>query len=465
METEHPVSTAIWQPQVALANKDKLYLFIFTETHFYDYSKPKWDFGIESENYYQVLHKCRDSFWKVTAQWNREPIIHLLPQRVLRLHRRTMTVSSCKDWGEIRSGNKNQHPFRQTGLQFPGTFFRGKDGPCSFPWGQCCCRPRREGIQSSCCTNEKMAPAPDWNMSWWHETAALAAFCPIIHQHLPPTGLVKGCLRLFVVLQEVSSRAPLLHSRLGFLSHLASAMPSERRFHLQALCHEGRKLPATSVLCRDDDTACLHACSLTLCLAFVAHTEKAYWLPLPSKNTHEKNNSLFSHEYAALQLSLGFKLVFSEAAHWNGQWEWRNTGLPVTCNWALHGRDEHKLFLFSPVIKSKGLHHGQEDSKNCCSFFFMPGSYFLWKTLLISMQQLSTPGRRKEDLLPTRVLCMWHSPITDLLDIRQLWSSPVLFSSKCVKLSPQLELPMALIHGAKFTHASCSHLIQRDFND
>lgn len=299
METEHPVSTAIWQPQVALANKDKLYLFIFIETHFYDYSKPKWDFGIEFENYYQVLHKCRDSFWKVTAQWNREPIIHLLPQRVLRLHGHTMTVSSCKDWGEIRSGNRNQHPFRQTGLQFPGlncstlAFFRVKDGPCSFPWGQCCCRPRREEIQSSCCTNEKMAPASDWNMSWWHETAALAAFCPIIHQHLPPTELVKGWLRLFVVLQEVSSRTLLLHSRLGFLSHLASAMASERRFHLQALCHEGRKLPATSVLCRDDDTACLHACSLTVCYAFVAHTEKAYWLPLPSKNTHEENNSLF----------------------------------------------------------------------------------------------------------------------------------------------------------------------------
>lgn len=152
---------------------------------------------------------------------------------------------------------------------------------------------RREGIQSSCCTNEKMAPASHWNMSWWHETAAPAAFCPIIHQHLPPTELVKGCLRLFVVLQEVSSRMLLLHSRLGFLSHLASAMSSERRFHLQALCHEGRKLPATSVLCRDDDTACLHACSLTVCCAFVAHTEKAYRLPLPSENNHEKNNSLF----------------------------------------------------------------------------------------------------------------------------------------------------------------------------
>lgn len=155
-------------------------------------------------------------------------------------------------------------------------------------------------------------------MSWWHETAALAAFCPIIHQHLPPTELVKGWLWLFVVLQEVSSRTPLLHSKLGFLSHLASAMSSERRFHLQALCHEGRKLPATSVLCRDDDTACLHACSLTVCYAFVAHTEKAYWLPLPSKNTKilmRKTTLFFSHEYAVLEFSRGFKLVFSKAAH------------------------------------------------------------------------------------------------------------------------------------------------------
>lgn len=98
-ETEHPVSVAIWQPQVALANKDKLYLFIFQETNFYDYSKPKEDLGIEFENYYKVLHKCRDSFWKVTAQWNREPIIYLLPQLALRLCRSTTPVSSWKDWG------------------------------------------------------------------------------------------------------------------------------------------------------------------------------------------------------------------------------------------------------------------------------------------------------------------------------------------------------------------------------
>lgn len=161
-----------------------------------------------------------------------------------------------------------------------------------------------------------------------------------------------------------------------------------------------------------------------------------------------KTTLFFSHEYAALEFSLGLKLVFSEAAHCDGQWEWKNTGLPVTCNSALYGRDEHKFHLvFSSVIKSKGLHHVQEDSKCCCSFFFMPGSYFLRKTLLISMLQLSTLDRRrgrKENLLPMKVSCIWHSPITDLLrnwhnlpvDIRQLWSSPVLFSSKCVKLSP-----------------------------
>lgn len=79
---------------------------------------------------------------------------------------------------------------------------------------------------SSCCTREKMTSASGQNMSWWHETAALTAFCPIIHQHLPPAELLKGCLWLFVVLQEVSSRMLLLHSRLGFLSHLASSMSS-----------------------------------------------------------------------------------------------------------------------------------------------------------------------------------------------------------------------------------------------
>lgn len=333
-----------------------------------------------------------------------------------------MTVSSCKDCGEIRSGNRNHRAFRQTGLQFPGpncsslVFFRGKDRPCSFPWGQCCCRPRREGTQSSCSTNEKMAPASDWKVPWWHETAALTAFCPIIHQHLPPTEPVKGCLRLFVVLQEVSSRVLLLHSRLGFLSHLASAMSSERRFHLQALCHEGRKQPATSVLCRDDDTACLHACSLTVCYAFVAHTEKAYWLPLLRKNTQEKNNSLFLP-----WICCSWVLTWIQIGILRGStlaWPMGMDSMLLAIQLCMEEMNTSFSLCSLQSSSPRDSHHGQEDSKCCCSFFFMPGSYFLWKTLLISMLQLSTLHRRKgrkEALLPMRVSCMWHSPITDLL--------------------------------------------------
>lgn len=81
----------------------------------------------------------------------------------------------------------------------------------------------------------------------------------------------------------------------------------------------------------------------------------------------------------------------------------------------------------------------------CCSFFFMPGSYFLLKLHFIRMLQLSTLDRRKgrnADLVPAKVLRMWQSCITDLLsnrhnlpmDIRQLWFSPVLFGSKWMKI-------------------------------
>lgn len=163
-----------------------------------------------------------------------------------------------------------------------------------------------------------------------------------------------------------------------------------------------------------------------------------------------KTTLFFSHEYAALELSLGFKLVFSEAAHWDGQQELRNTGLPVTCNSALCERDEHKFCLvFSSVIKSKGLHHGQEDSKCCCSFFVMPGSYFLWKTLLISRLQLSTLGRMKgkKDFFPMRFhaygtvpsqiskgtgrISLWTSDICDPLlsfSVQSVWNSPLSYS-------------------------------------
>lgn len=61
------------------------------------------------------------------------------------------------------------------------------------------------------------------------------------------------------------------------------------------------------------------------------------------------------------------------------------------------------------------------------------------------MLQFSTQDRRKgkkADLLPVKVLRVWHSLITDLLrswhhppmDFRQLWFSPVFFGSKCVKI-------------------------------
>lgn len=61
METEHPASAAIWQPQVAPANKDELYLF-FKKLIFMITPNQSEILGIEFENYYRVLHKCKDSF-------------------------------------------------------------------------------------------------------------------------------------------------------------------------------------------------------------------------------------------------------------------------------------------------------------------------------------------------------------------------------------------------------------------
>jgi len=73
------------------------------------------------------------------------------------------------------------------------------------------------------------------------------------HSSAPTTN--RAGHSLFVVLQGVSSRTSPLLSRISFLSHLASATSSERRFHLQAVCHKGRKLSAPSLLCGDDDAA------------------------------------------------------------------------------------------------------------------------------------------------------------------------------------------------------------------
>lgn len=130
--------------------------------------------------------------------------------------------------------------------------------------------------------------------------------------------------------------------------------------------------------------------------------------------------------------------------------------------------------LFSHQIQ--GIPSWSRRQRMLLLFLFHVWFLFPLKNTFNQHAAIQYPDRRngrKEDLLPMRVSCMWHSPITDLLrnwhdlpvDIRQLWSFPILFSSKCVKLSPQLQLPMALIHGAKFTYASCSHLRQRDFND
>lgn len=151
---------------------------------------------------------------------------------------------------------------------------------------------------------------------------------------------------------------------------------------------------------------------LTICYCFVAYKKTIYWLPLIVNNTHEKDIDYFFHEYAALKSSLGLKSVLSEAAQWDGQWEWRETGLSITCNSALCGRDEHKFFLLSsPVVKPKGLLTFKKLCKCCCSFFFMPDSYFLLKICFIRTLQLSTLHRRKgrkADLLPVKVLCMWQ---------------------------------------------------------
>lgn len=322
-----------------------------------------------------------------------------------------------------------------------------------------------------------MAAASDWNMSWWHETAALAAFCPIIHQHLPPTEPVKGCLRLFVVLQEVSSRMPLLHPRLGFLSHLASAMSSERRF-LQALCHEGRKLPATSVLCRDDDTACLHACSLTICYAFVAHAEKAYWLPLPSKNTHEKNNSFFLP-----WICCSWVLTWIKIGIFRGS----------TLGWAM-GMEKYRTprylqFSFvwkrwTQVLPRVLFSHQVQGTPSCSRrqqmlLLFLLRAWFLFPLKNTLNQHAATQypkqGEREErkSLANESFMHMaqpHHRSPKELArdpcghQTAVILSRPFQFKV-CETLPPQLQLPMALIHGAKSTHASCSHLRQRDFND
>jgi len=120
----------------------------------------------------------------------------------------------------------------------------------------------------------------------------------------------------------------------------------------------------------------------------------------------------FFHEYAALESSLGLKLVLSKAAQWDGQWEWReDSPLPVTQLYM------EQMNTSSLATKPKGLHHVQEGIKCCCSLFFMPGSYFLLKIHFIRMLQLSALDKRngrKADLLPVKVLHLWHH-ITDLL--------------------------------------------------
>lgn len=191
-----------------------------------------------------------------------------------------------------------------------------------------------------------------------------------------------------------------------------------------------------------------------------------------------KTTLFFSHEYAALEFSLGLKLVFSEAAQWDGQWEWRNTGLPVTCNSALYGRDEHKFYLvFSSAIKSKGLHHVQEDSK--WLLLFLLRAWFLFPLKNTFNQHAATQypeqGEREErkSLANESFMHMaqpHHRSPKELArdpcghQTAVILSRPFQFKV-CETLPPQLQLPMALIHGAKSTHASCSHLRQRDFND
>lgn len=165
-------------------------------------------------------------------------------------------------------------------------------------------------------------------MSWWHETAALAAFCPITHQHLPPTELVKGCSDCLP-----SSKK----SAAGCRSALQVAFPLP-----SGLCYVFREISFTGGLPWRKETAC-YFCSLqgwwycmlallTICCCFVAYKKNTYWLPLAVNNTHKKDIYYFFHKYAALESSLGLKLVLSEAAQWDGQWERTETGLSITRN-------------------------------------------------------------------------------------------------------------------------------------
>lgn len=278
---------------------------------------------------------------------------------------------------------------------------------------------------------------------------------------------------------RVGQRLPLTVCCLPRSQQQDAAFTLQVRFPLPSgLCYVFReKISFTGCLPWRKETVC-YFCSLqgwwysmlallTICYCFVAYKKNVYWLPLAAHNTRKTDSYYFSHEYAALESSLGLKLVLPEAAQWHGQREWRETGLPITCNSAFHGRDEHKFFLLSsPAIKPKGLQHVKDDSKCCYSFFFMPGSYFFLKIHFIGMLQLSTPGRRKgrnADLLPAKVLHTWHSCITDLLrnwydlpmDVRQLWFSPAFFGSKCMKIRElRCSLPRRHFHN---THVTTAH--------
>lgn len=145
------------------------------------------------------------------------------------------------------SWNRNHHPTRQTGLLFPGLNYPTLALP--------------PVTAEACSVLEYTAPAE--NGSCFRVQHALVASNSSARFLLPKYSSASTTNRaghsLFVVFQGVSSRTSPLLSRLSFLSHLAPAASSERRFHLQAVCHKGRKLSASSLLRRDDDAACFSA--------------------------------------------------------------------------------------------------------------------------------------------------------------------------------------------------------------
>lgn len=96
----------------------------------------------------------------------RNPIIQLLSQPARRLHRSMVPVSSCKDWGWIRSGNRNHHPFRQTELWFSGLNYSTptlveRISLAASPRASVTAVPGEKmmlsGTRSTCCTNQKMS--------------------------------------------------------------------------------------------------------------------------------------------------------------------------------------------------------------------------------------------------------------------------------------------------------------------